>query len=141
HGRDPHPPRQATPRGACSVPCQLALRGDRRAHPLDPLPRRGAPGGRPDARRRHPGAAGSAAALNVLVTGAHGFLGSHVAERLLAAGDGVIALVSPWGELTNLEHVTEHPRLRVVRADLTRPGSLEGVCEGVAAVVHAAARV
>src|SRR5690606_22815559 len=44
-------------------------------------------------------------------------------------------------ELTNLEDVAEHPRLRVVRADLTRPESLEGVCEGVDAVVHAAARV
>lgn len=79
--------------------------------------------------------------MNVLVTGAHGFLGSHVTERLLATGDAVVALVSPWGELQNLEHLADHPLLRVVRADLTKPGSLKGICEGVDAVVHAAARV
>ncbi|HZJ10189.1 MAG TPA: NAD-dependent epimerase/dehydratase family protein [Trueperaceae bacterium] len=79
--------------------------------------------------------------MNVLVTGAHGFLGSHVTERLLATGDAVTALVSPWGELDNLQAVLAHPRLTVVRADITKHGSLNGVCEGIEAVVHAAARV
>src|SRR5690606_15963296 len=108
---------------------------------LGHLPCCRAPGGRPDSGRGHPGAARPVVAVNVMVSGAHGFLGSHVTERLLATGDSVVALVSPWGELDNLRHVLAHPRLSVVRADLTRLGSLQGVCDGVEAVVHAAARV
>lgn len=79
--------------------------------------------------------------MNVLVTGAHGFLGSHVTERLLATGDSVTALVSPWGELANLQALLDHPKLTITRADLTRKESFKGVCEHVEAVVHAAARV
>src|SRR5690606_28721639 len=79
--------------------------------------------------------------MNVLVTGAHGFLGSHVTERLLATGDNVTALVSPWGELHNLQRIAAAPGLEVIRADLTKQESLKGVCEGIDAVVHAAARV
>lgn len=79
--------------------------------------------------------------MKVLVSGAHGFLGSHVSEHLLRTGDEVRALVSPWGELTNLAAVLGHPGLELVRADLTEEGSIAGICHGVDAVVHAAARV
>lgn len=79
--------------------------------------------------------------MNVLVSGAHGFLGSHITERLLATGDAVTALVSPWGELDNLRSVLGSAQLKVIRADLTKPSSLSGICDGVEAVVHAAARV
>lgn len=79
--------------------------------------------------------------VKVLISGAHGFLGSHLTEGLLSAGDDVTALVSPWGDLGNLAAVISHPRLEIVRADLTDPLSLAGICDGVDAVVHAAARV
>lgn len=77
----------------------------------------------------------------VLVTGAHGFLGSHVTERLLGEGHSVRALVTPWGSLTNLDSVLDDDRLEVVRADLQDERSIAGVADGVDAVVHAAARV
>lgn len=83
----------------------------------------------------------SASGLEILVTGAHGFLGSHVTERLLAAGGRVRALVTPWGELANLASVLDDSRLEVVRADLQDERSIAGVAEGVEVVVHAAARV
>lgn len=79
--------------------------------------------------------------MKVLVTGAHGFLGSHITEQLLIAGDEVKALVSPWGSEANLAHLQPHERLEILRADLTDDDSLHGVCDGMDAVVHAAARV
>ena len=79
--------------------------------------------------------------MKVLVTGAHGFIGSHVCEYLLARDHQVRALVSPWGKLTNLAAVLEHPGLELTRADITDPASLENICDGCDAVLHAAARV
>jgi nucleoside-diphosphate-sugar epimerase len=79
--------------------------------------------------------------MKVLVTGAHGFLGSHISEHLLAAGHQVRALVSPWGTIANLGAVLHEPDLQIERADLSREGALAGTCDGIDAVVHAAARV
>lgn len=79
--------------------------------------------------------------MRALVTGAHGFIGSHLTERLLEEGWAVRALVSPWGKLDNLEAVSEHPRLELRRANLTQAESLSGVCEEVEVVFHAAAKV
>lgn len=77
--------------------------------------------------------------MKVLVTGAHGFIGSHLVEKLVAEGVMVRALVSPWGKLDNLHRV--QTRIEVVRADLTEPEGLRGVCRDVELVYHAAARV
>lgn len=79
--------------------------------------------------------------MKVLVTGAHGFLGSHISEHLLAAGHRVRGLVTPWGELDNLAGVAQADGLELRRADLSQEGDLAGLCDGVDAVVHAAARV
>ena len=79
--------------------------------------------------------------MKVLVTGAHGFIGSHACEHLLARGYQVRALVSPWGEVTNLAAVLAHPPFELTRADITDPASLKGVCNSCDAVLHAAARV
>lgn len=73
----------------------------------------------------------------VLITGAHGFLGSHLCDAFVNAADEVTALVSPWGKLPNLEHLD----LPILRADIRDPDALVGRCEGVDVVVHAAAKV
>jgi nucleoside-diphosphate-sugar epimerase len=78
--------------------------------------------------------------VRTLVTGAHGFVGSHLVEALLARGHGVRALVSPWGGLDNLSSVLDHPALDIFRADITDPASLDGASEGIDTVFHAAAR-
>src|SRR5690606_20111102 len=78
--------------------------------------------------------------VKVLVTGAHGFLGSYIAERLVTGGDEVVALVSPWGDVENLGTARELAPIEVLRADLSQQGDLAWALQGVDAVVHAAAR-
>lgn len=77
--------------------------------------------------------------MRALVTGAHGFIGSHLVDRLVAEGAEVRALISPWGNLNNLSGVAK--TIDIVRADITDGERLRGVCDGVEVIFHAAARV
>jgi dTDP-glucose 4,6-dehydratase len=55
-----------------------------------------------------------------VVTGGAGFLGSHLCERLLAEGYGVLCLDNfLTGTPANVAHLLEDPRFRLVRADVT----------------------
>jgi UDP-glucose 4-epimerase len=82
--------------------------------------------------------------LRVLVTGAAGFIGSHVAERCLADGHDVVAVdcFHPYyaraTKERNLAGVRGHPRARFVEADLST-ADCAPLLEGVDAVVHLAA--
>lgn len=78
-------------------------------------------------------------ALTVLVTGAHGFVGSHLVRALLAAGHRVRGLVSPWGTLERLTGVVAQVELH--RADIGDPDVVAPAMQGVEVVVHAAAKV
>ncbi|QEH32665.1 3 beta-hydroxysteroid dehydrogenase/Delta 5--_4-isomerase [Aquisphaera giovannonii] len=73
----------------------------------------------------------------VLVTGATGLLGSHVAERLVAAGHRVRALVRPSSRTGFLEGLG----VEIRRGDLTDPASCEAAVAGARWVFHAAAKV
>lgn len=72
-----------------------------------------------------------------LVTGATGFIGSHVVERLLREGHRVRCLVRPTSDTALLGHLG----VELVRGDLTRPGSLARATEGCRYVLHCAALV
>jgi CDP-glucose 4,6-dehydratase len=78
----------------------------------------------------------------VLFTGAQGFIGSWVAERLLDAGATVLVLDRPVAELSRFRLRGLHERCVAVAADLGDPAALRRVLEdhGVQAVFHLAAR-
>jgi 2-alkyl-3-oxoalkanoate reductase len=76
-------------------------------------------------------------AANDLVTGATGMLGSHIAERLIARGRRVRALVRPSSDTTFLEALG----VELIRGDLTDPEACRRGVAGVEVVYHSAAKV
>jgi len=56
----------------------------------------------------------------ILVTGGAGFLGSHLCERLLAAGHDVLCVDNFFtGTKTNIAHLMNNPRFELMRHDIT----------------------
>src|SRR5689334_17212007 len=65
-------------------------------------------------------------AERVLVTGGSGFLGSHLCDRLLAAGNEVLCVDNFFtGTRRNVEHLLGHPRFELMRHDVTLPLQVE----------------
>jgi len=76
-----------------------------------------------------------------LVTGGAGFIGSHLVDRLLGAGDAVRVLDSfVVGRRANLDHHRHNSRLEIIEADITDEAAVMAACEGVQRVYHLAAR-
>jgi UDP-glucuronate decarboxylase len=62
----------------------------------------------------------------VLVTGGAGFLGSHLCDRMIAAGHDVVCVDNFFtGTKRNIEHLIGHPRFELVRHDVTFPLYIE----------------
>ncbi len=82
----------------------------------------------------------------VLVTGATGYVGSHVVAQLLAQGYRVRGLVRDpddeenVGHLRTLVEAPEHP-LELVRGDIMRPDTLDGPLADCELVCHIASSV
>lgn len=80
-----------------------------------------------------------------VVTGAGGFIGSHVVEQLLKRNYAVRALVhynsaDRWGHLQNYVN-QPHPRLKVIAGDVTDARCMEELVHGGDAVIHLAALI
>ena len=73
--------------------------------------------------------------MTTLVTGATGFVGSHVARQLVSAGQNVRVLVRPTSNFKLLEDL----RVERVEGDLRDAGSIERAMQGVRRVFHVAA--
>jgi dTDP-glucose 4,6-dehydratase len=70
--------------------------------------------------------------MRVLVTGAAGFLGSHLAERFLADGHEVIGLDNfITGSRENIEILGAYPRFRFVEHDISKPYYPDAKIDGV----------
>ncbi len=85
--------------------------------------------------------------MNILVTGAAGFIGSHVAETLLDRGDTVAGLdnfndyYDPARKRANVALFADHPRFTLHETDVRDEEAIERICaEGAFdAIVHLAA--
>ncbi len=77
---------------------------------------------------------------NVLVTGAAGFIGSHLSEGLIQRGYQVIGLDNlSYGILQNLSLLLEHPRFEFIRGDVRDFELLFDLGRRVDAIIHLAA--
>jgi UDP-glucose 4-epimerase len=69
--------------------------------------------------------------VSVLVTGASGFIGSHLVQALLERHRAVVAL-------SRRPATVNHPRLRWIEGDFTRPDVLDSLPDDLDALVHLA---
>ncbi len=84
-------------------------------------------------------------ANKVLVTGADGFIGSHLTEALVQAGENVRALCcynsfGQWGWLDTAAPEVKN-ELDVVMGDVRDPGGVRRAMEGADVVYHLAALI
>lgn len=84
--------------------------------------------------------------MSILITGAAGFIGSHLTDRLLADGRDVVGLdcfdgfYDPEIKRTNLSAARDHEAFQLIEGDLRDAGVLDGLPDHVDTVVHLAAR-
>lgn len=78
----------------------------------------------------------------VCVTGASGFIASHVVAQLLAGGYRVRGTVRNLGKTKDYEHLKKLPgaaeRLELVQGDLLTPGAFDAAVAGTTHVMHTA---
>jgi len=85
--------------------------------------------------------------MNILVTGAAGFIGSHVAQALLARGETVAGLdnfdtrYDPARKRSNVALLTPNPRFTLYEADIRNVKGIKRICaeEKFDAIIHLAA--
>ena len=84
-------------------------------------------------------------AKTILITGGAGFIGSHVAEALLARGDHVVCFdnfndfYSPKIKRANLQQAMAHPNFSLVEADLLDREAVHQSAQGCDGIIHLAA--
>ncbi len=84
--------------------------------------------------------------MKIAVTGAAGFIGSHLAERLVAAGRAVVAIdnfddfYDPAVKRQNIRGLLDSDAFELVEADIRDAAAMTEALGGVDVVVHLAAR-
>jgi len=78
----------------------------------------------------------------IVVTGGAGFIGSHLVERLLAAGKRVVVIDDlSTGSLDNLKSVAKHPGLKILESKVSNCPVLDQIVGEAESVYHLAAGV
>jgi len=74
----------------------------------------------------------------ILVTGAAGFIGSHLVDQLLKKGNQIIVLDNfSTGRPQNLDHVKE--KIQIIECDISKPGQWQDLFNNIGYVFHLAA--
>ena len=80
--------------------------------------------------------------MKILITGGAGFIGSHLSEALLKAGNDVAAFDDlSTGSLENIAHLLNDRRFTFIDSDIRQVSTLNTAMKGCDAVVHLAARI
>jgi len=74
--------------------------------------------------------------MKVLLTGANGFVGSHVLDRLLAQDLSVVVLFRPTSDRKFLAE--QLAKVEVRTGGIDQPASLDAALDGVTHVIHCA---
>jgi dTDP-glucose 4,6-dehydratase len=70
--------------------------------------------------------------MRVLITGAAGFLGSHLCDRFLAEGDEVVGLDNYiTGRPENIAHLSADKRFSFVEQNISEYTEISGALDGV----------
>jgi len=70
--------------------------------------------------------------VRLILAGIAGFIGSHLADRLLAEGHSVTGLDNfLTGSPRNIAHLENHPRFEFFRHDICEPFEFQGTVDGV----------
>jgi len=78
--------------------------------------------------------------VRILVTGAAGFIGSHLVEKLLEVGHQVVGIDNlSVGSLKNLENSSKHPSFKFFSFDIRSKQDLSGLEGNFETVLHLAA--
>lgn len=80
--------------------------------------------------------------MKILISGGAGFVGSHLAERLLNQNHDLVVIDDlSTGQYRNIAHLTTHPRFRLVVDTILNTKTLEELIQGCDFIYHLAAAV
>jgi len=80
--------------------------------------------------------------MRVLITGGAGFIGSHLAEAVLARGDSVMLVDDlSTGSLDNIRHLRDNPRLEFIRESVRNDTTMTPLVDRCDMIYHLAAAV
>jgi UDP-glucose 4-epimerase len=77
-----------------------------------------------------------------LITGGAGFIGSHLADKLIELGSSVVILDDlSTGSIGNIEHLKSHPRLKIIQGSILDSNLVKDLVSECSQVFHLGAAV